>query len=62
VNLVNKHNKKLGTLIYFARADRPVAHFGAQHVPPLFRWKPSIYKIGMKPLHSPLFFNQTHTY
>jgi hypothetical protein len=23
VNLVNKHNKKLGTLICYARADRP---------------------------------------
>jgi hypothetical protein len=47
VNLVNKHNKKLGTLICSARADRLVhrrrpsrlrtarlsAHFGAQHMP-----------------------------
>jgi hypothetical protein len=43
VNLVNKHIKKLGTLIGFARADRPApgpdrptAHFGAQHMPPCF--------------------------
>jgi hypothetical protein len=48
VNFVNKHNKKLRTLIYSARVrtvrptgadcaaprpDRPVAQFGAQHTP-----------------------------
>jgi hypothetical protein len=27
-----------------------------------FRWKPSIQKIGMEPLHSPRLLNQTHPY
>jgi hypothetical protein len=30
MNYVNKHSKKLGTLICSARADRPVAQYGAQ--------------------------------
>jgi hypothetical protein len=42
-NFVNKHGKKLGTLICSARADhpvpgpdRPLALFGSQHMPPAF--------------------------
>jgi hypothetical protein len=53
MNLVNKHSKKLGTLISSARArtvrptgadrlapgpDRPVAYFVSQQMPPAF-WR-----------------------
>jgi hypothetical protein len=52
-NLANKHSTKLETLIYSAHArtvrptgadcpasgpDRPLAHFGAKHMPPAFWW------------------------